>query len=499
MAEETKATGSQTESVVEEKGLLETLFDKVDLAIPEKPVNMESEQAGDRLSLAVSQFIRAIAASGQPVEKLDKVVVDNVIAQIDQKISAQINEIMHSERFQALESSWRGLKFLVDRTDFNANIKIEVLNVSKEELMEDFEDAPEPSQTALYRHIYIDEYDTPGGEPIGAMVANYEFNRSPQDISLLRNVSKIAAGTHAPFLGSAGKEFFGVKSIDEIPRIPDLSALFEQAEYQQWNGFRESEDSRYVGLTTPRFLIREPYGKDTIPVKAFDFEEDVAGDHEKYLWANSTFAMATNLVRSFAQNGWCVNIRGPQAGGLVGDLPIHTFKSGGDTETKIPTEILISDRKEFEFAELGFIPMSFYKNKDFACFFSAHAVQKPKKYKDPEATANSKLCANLPYLFLVSRLAHYLKVIQRENIGAAKEKGDLQLELESWISELVTKDPHPGVEQKAKWPLSAATLKVTDFADSPGFYRVEMQVRPHFQVEGVNVNLSLVSQLPKAK
>ncbi|MFH1860228.1 MAG: type VI secretion system contractile sheath large subunit [bacterium] len=501
MAEEAKSVQSQQQTVTEEKNLLELLFEKVDATVPEKPVSMESEETSSRLSYAVNQFVRAIAASGQTVEKLDKVVVDNVIAQIDKKISSQVNEIMHNESFQKMESAWRGLKFLVDRTDFNANIKIEVLNVSKEELREDFEDSPEAIQSGLYKQIYVDEYDQAGGEPVGAIIANYEFNRSPQDIALLRNVSKIAAATHAPFIGSVESKFFGIKSIDELPQIPgsSIAALFEQDEYRQWNGFRESEDSRYVGLTVPRFLLRLPYGQDTLPVKEFDFEEDVTGEHEKYLWGNSSFAFAANLTRSFAENGWCVNIRGPEAGGKVNDLPLHTYKTAGDTDTKIPTEALIPDGHEFALAELGFIPLLYYKNRDYACFFSAHAAQKPKKYNDPMATANSKLCANLPYLFLVSRLAHYLKVIQRENIGAAKEKDDLQAELQGWISKLVTTMKAPSAELKARCPLSAASIIVTDFADNPGFYRVEMQVRPHFQVEGVNVDLSLVSQLPKAK
>ncbi|MFH1096359.1 MAG: type VI secretion system contractile sheath large subunit [Candidatus Desantisbacteria bacterium] len=495
MSEEKELAKTQSEGVVQEKSLLESLFDKVDVSVPEKSGTIDSEQTGDRLSLAMNYFLRAITGSGQKIEKLDKVVVDDVIAQIDKKISDQVNSIMHQTEFQKLESAWRGLKFLIDQTDFNANVKIEILNVSKEELREDFEDSPEPVQSGLYRQIYIDEYDTPGGEPIGAIIGNYEFDCSPQDVTLLRNVSKIAAGTHAPFIASAGKEFLGVKSVDDIPLIPNLAEIFEKSEYRAWNGFRESEDSRYIGLTLPRFLLRLPYGKDTIPVKEFNFEEDASGSHEKYLWGNASFAMASNLMRSFSAHGWCLNIRGPQAGGLVENLPIHVIND----DIKIPTEVLISDRKEFEFAELGFIPMSFYKNKDFACFFSAHSAQKPKKYKDAIATANSKLCANMPYLFLVSRLAHYLKVIQRENIGSAKEKDDLQKELQDWISGLVTTMKNPGQDLKARCPLSAASIKVTDFDDNPGFYQVEMQVKPHFQVEGVNVDLSLVSQLPKAK
>ena len=303
------------------------------------------------------------------------------ISEIDTKLSDQISAIMHNQKFQQMESAWRSLKFLVDRTNFRRNIKLDLLQVSKQELMDDFEDAPEPVQCGLYKQIYSMEYDQPGGEPYGAMITNYEFGRGPQDVGLLQNAAKVAAATHCPFISSAGSEFFGMKSILELPNVPDLASLFEQAEYTKWNAFRDSEDSRYVGLTVPRFLLRLPYGQDTTPVKEFDFEEHVSGEqHDKYLWGNASFAFASRLTESFSKWGWCVNIRGPQAGGLVEDLPLHLFKSGGDTETKIPTEILIPDRREFEFAQQGFIPLSFYKNKNYACFFSAQSVQRPKTY-----------------------------------------------------------------------------------------------------------------------
>lgn len=500
--EEQKA--QQAQQAAAEESPLDSLFAKVDMTPPTEAVDVNDqakmEASSAKLTVAVNHLLHAVAASGQSLEKLDKAVVDKAIGEIDDKLSRQVSAILHNSQFQQLESAWRSLKFLVDRTDFRANIKVDVLNVSKQDLLEDFEDAPEPVQSGLYKQIYTMEYDQPGGEPYGAIISNYEFGRSPQDIELLQNVSKIAAATHCPFIGSVGADFFGLKSIRELPNLPDLAALFEQVEYTQWNAFRDSEDSRYVGLTVPRFLLRLPYGHDTLPVKEFDFEEHVTGEeHSKYLWGNASFAFATRLTESFSKNGWCVNIRGPQSGGQVEDLPLHLYQSGGDTETKVPTEILIPDRREFEFAQLGFIPLSFYKNKNYACFFSAQSVQRPKKYSTDLATANAKLSANLPYLFLVSRLAHYLKVIQRENIGAAKEKEDLQGELDDWIQKLVTEMPNPSAELKARCPLKEAQIVVEDSADSPGFYRVTMRVRPHFQVEGVDVNLSLVSQMPKAK
>jgi type VI secretion system protein ImpC len=492
-----KKTEKAAEAVVEEKGLLDDLFDKVDMTVPAGP---ELDTASGRMSQALNQMIHAVVRSGEAVERVDKTLLDGMIAELDTKISAQVDEVMHHENFQKMESAWRGLKFLVDRTDFRRNTKLEILNVSKDDLMGDFEDVPEPYQSGLFNHVYKQEYDTPGGEPIAGIIANYEFRNHPQDMSLLNNVSKIAAGCHAPFIASVGHEFLGLKSIGDLPQLPDVAPLFDTPEFAKWRAFRDTEDSRYVGLTLPRFLLRLPYGEATKPAKSFNYNEKVSGEeHEKYLWGNASFAFATCLTRSFADHGWCVNIRGPQAGGTVEDLPLHHYQAAGDTVTKIPTEVLMTERREFELAELGFIPFSFYKNRDYACFFSANSCQKPKKYIDPDSTANSRLSARLPYLFLVSRLSHYLKVIQRENIGAAKEKDDLQLELEEWLNQYVTEDKSPSVAAKAKYPLSMAKLEVTDIADNPGFYNVEMLVRPHFQVEGIDVTLSLVSRLPKGK
>jgi type VI secretion system protein ImpC len=499
MAEQDTSKAAPQEIVVEQTSALDSLLAKVDLSHAARAGDGQEEAIKSKLSQAINTLIHLAVRPGEEVERVDKALIDSVIAQLDRRLSDQLNAILHNEDFQKLESSWRGLKFLVERTEFRRNIKLEILNVSKEDLAADFEDVPEPIQSGLFKHVYVQEYDQPGGNPIGAIVGNYEFENRPPDIALLRNLSKIAAACHAPFVGGVGEKFFGHK-IEEIPRLPDIAPIFEKAEYTSWRSFRDSEDSRYVGLTFPRFLLRLPYGQETVPVKSFHFEEEAGGEsHRNYLWGNASFAFAATLTRSFSEHGWCVNIRGPQSGGLVEDLPLHHYEAAGETTTKIPTEILISDRREFELSELGFIPLSFYKNNDFACFFSANSVQKPKLYLTDDATANSRLSARLPYLFLVSRLAHYLKVIQRENIGAAKEKDDLQRELEVWINTLVTEMKDPGPEQKAKYPLSAAQIKVTDIADNPGFYNVEMLVRPHFQIEGVNVDLSLVSRLPKGK
>ncbi len=461
---------------------------------------MSEASADERIAAAVSVFMKMIQDSSQKVERLDKSLLDYHIARIDEQLSRQLDEILHNEEFQKIESAWRGLKFLVDRTDFRHNVKIEILDVSKEDLIQDFEDAPEIVQSGLYRHTYSNEYDTPGGEPIGAVISNYEFDRSPQDMALLRNISRVSASAHMPFIGSVGASFFGKESMEEVAAIQDLANYMDRAEYIKWKSFRETDDARYIGLTLPRFLARLPYGSDTVPVRGFNYEEQVKGtEHNRYLWANASFAFAANMVRSFINNGWCVQIRGPQAGGLIEDLPIHMYDLGTGNQMKIPTEVLIPETREFEFANLGFIPLSFYKNRDYACFFSANSTQKPALYETKEATANSRINARLPYVFLLSRLAHYLKLIQRENIGTTKDRRMLELELNTWINTLVTEMTDPSDELQATHPLREAKVLVEDIEDNPGFFKVRLFARPHFQIEGLDVNLSLVSQMPKEK
>ncbi|MCX8601092.1 MULTISPECIES: type VI secretion system contractile sheath large subunit [unclassified Gilliamella] len=505
-----KKQDSTTKTVVHENGsVYQSLFDKINLNPIEKAgeidkfedneVLFESSQ-DERVTMAINILLKLIQSSSQKIEKLDKHLLDYHISQIDQKLSRQLDEIMHHETFQEIEGTWRGLKFLVDRTDFRRNVKIELLDVSKEELRQDFEDAPEIIQTGFYRHTYIQEYDTPGGEPIGVTISNYEFDRNPQDIALLRNVSKVAAAAHMPFISSVGPKFFGKETMEEVAAIKDIANYFDRAEYTKWNSFRETDDSRYIGLTLPRVLARLPYGPDTIPVRSFNYIENVKGlDHNRYLWANASYAFAANMAKSFIRNGWCVQIRGPQAGGLVEDLPIHLYDLGTGNQVKIPTEVLIPETREFEFANLGFIPLSFYKNRDYACFFSANSTQKPALYDTKEATANSRINARLPYIFLLSRIAHYLKVIQRENIGATKDRRLLELELNKWVSNLVTEMTDPSDEVQASHPLKEANVIVEDIEDNPGFFRVKTFLIPHFQIEGMDINLSMVSQMPKAK
>ncbi|EOX0325208.1 type VI secretion system contractile sheath large subunit, partial [Escherichia coli] len=415
-------------------------------------------------------------------------------------ISRQLDAVLHHPEFQKVESLWRGVKSLVDKTDFRRNVKIELLDLSKDDLRQDFEDAPEIIQSGLYLQTYVAEYDTPGGEPIAALISAWEFDASAQDVALLKNISRVAASAHMPFIGSVGPAFFRKDTMEEVAAIKDIGNHFERAEYIKWNAFRETDDARYIGLVMPRVLGRLPYGPDTVPVRSFNYVEEVKGpDHHKYLWTNASFAFAANMVRSFVTNGWCVQIRGPQAGGAVQDLPIHLYDLGTGNQVKIPSEVMIPETREFEFANLGFIPLSYYKNRDYACFFSANSTQKPALYDTPDATANSRINARLPYIFLLSRIAHYLKMIQRENIGTTKDRRLLELELNNWIRGLVTEMTDPGDELQASHPLRDGKVVVEDIEDNPGFFRVKLYAVPHFQVEGMDVSLSLVSQMPKAK
>jgi type VI secretion system protein ImpC len=488
---------------------LEYLYQTMNLPVPQQVTDvagfanaerLAETDASQRISAALAFFIESVVASGSTIDKVDKTIIDHYIAEIDEKISKQLDAILHNTEFQKIESAWRGLKFLTDRADPRKNVKIDVLDVSTQELSEDFEDASETIQTGLYKHIYTAEYDTPGGEPYSTIIANYAFKSDPSDITLLQNVSKVAASCHCPFISSVTSQFFGKETFEDLAKVEDLQGYMDRSEFLRWNSFRKTEDSRYVGLVLPRFLLRLPYGPDTTPVKDFVYTENVSGaDHHKYLWGNASFAFAANMVRSFVDNGWCVQIRGPEAGGKIENLPVHFFDVGKGAQAKIPTEILIPETREFEFAKEGFIPLSFYKNRDYACFFSANSCQKPQEYDNPTITANMRINARLPYIFLVSRLAHYLKVIQRENIGSAKSKTVLHDELTSWIKSLVTEMNNPGPDLIATHPLKSASVDVIENPDNPGFFIVSLSVMPHFQVEGLDINLSLVSQMPKAK
>lgn len=420
--QETASPGASTQTVTKEN-IYQSLFEKIHLTpvtslkeIGEWQSNeaMAEASTDERVSAAIQVLLSCVASSGKNIEKLDKSLLDFHISQLDRKISAQLDAVMHHPEFKKVESLWRGTWSMVSGIDFRKNVKVELLDVSKQHLREDFDDAPEIIQSGFYRHTYIEEYDTPGGEPIASVISSYEFDNSPQDIALLRNISRVAAASHMPFIGAVGPAFFLKNSMEEVAAIKDIGNYFDRAEYIKWKAFRETDDARYIGLTMPNVLGRLPYGPDTVPVRNFNYVEAVKGpDHDKYLWTSAAFAFATNMAKSFINNGWCVQIRGPQAGGAVTDLPIHLYDLGTGNQVKIPTEVMIPETREFEFANLGFIPLSYYKNRDYACFFSANSTQKPALYDTADATANSRINARLPYVFLLSRIAHYQNVLKQ--------------------------------------------------------------------------------------
>lgn len=494
MADE-QAKEQETQEQTEQDGT--SLLDEIVETTKLKP----SDEGYSSTKRGLQEFLQQIVAGDKQGAKVSSTLVDDMLSDIDSKISSQVNEIMHSESFQKMESAWRSLKYLVDQTDFRENNKIQLLNVSKQDLLDDFEDAPEITKSGLYKHVYTAEYGQFGGEPIGAMIADYDIGPGPQDMQLLHSVASVAAMAHAPFIASASKEFFGIESWNELPNLKDLHSIFEGPQYAKWNSFRESEDARYVGLTLPKFLLRLPFGPNTKPAKSFNFTEDVSDRDEKFCWGNTAFAFASRLTDSFAKYRWCANIIGPQGGGAVEDLPLYQFESMGEVQTKIPTQVLISERREYELAEEGFIALTMRKGSDNAAFFSANSCQKPKTFGNtPEGKAaetNYQLSTQLPYMMIMNRLAHYIKVIQRENIGTWKERQDIERELNEWIKQYVTEMDQPDPATRSRRPLRMAQISVEDVAGNPGWYSVSLKAQPHFKYMGASFTLSLVGKLDK--
>jgi len=471
----------------------------LDNIISQTKLTQEDEGYED-VKIGVSALIKQLISSDNK-EVVNKNVVNSMIAEIDKKISKQMDEILHNEKFQHLEARWKGLYTLVEQTDFRQNITIDILNVSKVQLAEDFEDNPDTTQTGLYKHVYTSGYGQFGGKTVGAVIADYEFSPGNADIKFLHKAAAISAMSHAPFIASAGPKFFALDSFEDLPNLKDMEDLHTGPQFAAWRGLRESEDSRYVGLTLPKFLLRAPYDPEDNPIKKFNYHETIDGKHENYLWGNASYAFATRLVESFANYRWCTNIIGPKGGGAVKNLPVHTFKSMGDLEMKIPTEVLISDRKEYELSELGFIPLTMRKDSDNAAFFAANSVQVPKKFQNNEeghiAETNYKLGTQLPYLFAATRMAHYIKVIQREYIGSWRERSDLQSELNKWIRQYVADQENPSAETRGQRPFRGAKVAVTDVPNNPGWYGVKIDLRPHFKYMGADFELSLVGKLDK--
>lgn len=430
--------------------------------------------------------------------------IGQLIAELDKKLTEQVNLILHHPDLQKLEGSWRGLHYLVNNTETDEMLKIRVMNISKNDLGKTLKRYKGMSwdQSPLFKKVYEEEYGVFGGEPFACLVGDYAFDHSPPDVELLAEMAKISAAAHAPFIAGASPTVMQMDSWQELANPRDLTKIFSTPSYASWRSLRESDDARYIGLAMPRFLARLPYGAKTSPVEEFDFEEDTAAaDHNRYTWSNAAYAMATNINRSFKLYGWCSRIRGVEAGGAVEGLPTHTFPTDdGGVDMKCPTEIAISDRREAELAKNGFMPLVHRKNSDFAAFIGAQSLQKPFEYDDPDATANARLAARLPYLFACCRFAHYLKCIVRDKVGTFKERDDMQRWLQNWIMKYVDGDPAHSTElTKARKPLAAAEVVVQEVEGNPGYYTSKFSLRPHYQLEGLTVSLSLVSKLPSAK
>jgi type VI secretion system protein ImpC len=449
----------------------------------------------------LKDLVQDVMAGQMTISGDTEVMLNTRIAELDNLISVQLNEVLHAEPFQKLEASWRGLHYFVQQTETSSSLKIKLLNVSKADLFKDLDKAVEFDQSAIFKKIYEEEYGTLGGSPFGVLVGDYEFGRHPQDISLLEKMSGVAATSHAPFIAAATPAMFNFETFTDLAGPRDLEKIFDSEAYLKWNMFRKSDDARYVGLCLPHVLARLPYGKETVPVEEFDFEENVDGrDHSKYLWGNAAYAFAARLTDAFARHEWCAAIRGVEGGGLVEGLPAHIFiTDDGDIATKCPTEIAITDRRENELAKLGFIPLCYYKGTDTAVFMGAQSTQKPQLYLDDEANANSRLSTQLQYILACSRFAHFLKAIMRDKVGSFMSRDQCEAFLNKWIAHYVLLDDMAAQEIKAKYPLREARIEVADIPGKPGAYNAVAFLRPHFQLEELSVSLRLVAKLPAGK
>ena len=493
MAEQQSASVPKpAEEQVVEKGLLDQIVDEGRMA--------RDPAARERGKNLVKEFVSQVLEGAITVSRDTEAMINARIAQIDHLLSIQLNEILHYPSFQKLEGTWRGLRYMMDQSETSVMLKIKVINCSKRELLRDLQRAAEFDQSAAFKKIYEEEFGIFGGDPFGALIGDFEFGKHPEDIELLEKMSQVAAGAHAPFLTAAGADLLNMDSFTNLDQPRDLAKIFDTTEYAKWKSFRQSDDSRYVGLCVPHVLMRLPYGRDTKVVDGFNYEEGVDGtDHSKYLWGNAAWALGARLTNSFALYGWCASIRGVEGGGLVEGLPAHTFKTDeGDVALKCPTEIAITDRREKELADQGFVPLVHCKGTDYAAFFSVQSAQKPKMYDTDSANANARLSAQLPYLLAVSRFAHYLKTIMRDKIGSFMSRSDCERFLNRWMMQYVTEDDNASPLTKSQYPLREARVEVAEVPGKPGVYRAIAFLRPHFQLDELTVSLRLVAELPKS-
>ena len=484
---------SQAAAGTTELGLLDDIVAKSKVA----KTTTEHNRAKDIIGELVKEVLQGTVVVSDNLSA----TLDARVAELDQLISAQLSEVMHGAEFQKLESSWRGLHYLCKHTSTGQQIKIKVLNTTKKELVRDFKTAIDFDQSALFKKVYEDEFGTFGGAPFGALIGDFDVGRQAEDMYFAEQMAHVAAASHAPFITAASPELFGLETFTDMGRPRDLSKVFDTVEYAKWKSFRESEDSRYVGLTLPRFLGRLPFNpKNGTATEGFNFVEDVDGtNHDKYLWVNASYAFAARLTAAFESYGWCAAIRGVEGGGLVEDLPTHTFKTDdGEVALKCPTEIAITDRREKELSDLGFIPLVHCKNTDYAAFFGAQSAQKAKKYDSDSANANASLSGQLQYMFAVSRIAHYMKAMMRDKIGSFASVENVHSYLNKWLNQYVLSSDDASHEQKAIYPLREANVQVSEVPGRPGVYRAVAFLRPHFQLDELSVSLRLVAELPSA-
>jgi type VI secretion system protein ImpC len=471
-------------------------------ALMNREFKPKSDAARDSVAIAVRTLAEQALAQTNLISDDALVSILEMIKAIDATLTTQINQIIHHEDFQQLENAWRGLHYLVNNTETDEMLKIKIFNIAKKDLGRTLKKFRGTAwdQSPIFKRIYEEEYGQLGGDPFGVLIGDYYFDHSPQDVQLLGDIAQVAAAAHAPFISGTAPTVMQMDSWNELANPRDLTKIFGTPEYAAWRSLRESEDSRYIGLTMPRFLARLPYGAKTEPVDEFDFEEETAGGESgNYSWCNAAYAMATNITRAFKLYGWCSHIRGIESGGAVEGLPAHTFPDDdGGTVMKCPTEIAISDRREAELAKNGFMPLIFKKNSDFAAFIGAQSLQKPQEYQDPAATANAHLAARLPYMFASCRFAHYLKCMVRDKIGSSMTMAQLQTWLQSWLNNYVDGGPDSSSEEyKASHPLADGRVEVVANEENPGYYSARFYLKPHYQLEGLTVSLRLVSRMPK--
>lgn len=489
----TAQSAAAAPAAARQTGLLDQIIEQSRVARSDA----ERERARDIIAELAAQVLEGeVVVSENLAASLDARV-----AELDRMISAQLSEIMHNPAFQQVESTWTGLRYLCHQTSTGTALKIKLLNANRKELIKDFKAAIDFDQSALFKKIYEEEFGTFGGSPFGALIGQFELTRQPEDMYFIEQMSHVAAAAHAPFITAASPELFGLDTFTDLGKPRDLAKVFDTVEYAKWKSFRESEDSRYVGLAMPRFLGRLPYNPvDGITTEGFNFVEDVDGsDHSRYLWCNAAFAFGARLTSAFESYGWCAAIRGVEGGGLVEDLPTHTFRTDdGEIALKCPTEVSITDRREKELSDLGFMPLVHCKNTDYAAFFGAQSAQKPKKYDTDSANANAALSAQLQYMFAVCRIAHYMKAMMRDKIGSFASAANVQAYIQRWLDQYVTADDAASQETKAQYPLREASVEVSEVPGRPGVYRAVSFIRPHFQLDELSVSLRLVAELPQA-